>query len=62
MDARQEGRTRREAIKTLGVGIAAIGLGSRSRRAAAQTPKPGGTVRVARPTSITCDGPCGPSG
>lgn len=49
MDARQEGRTRREAIKTLGVGIAAIGLGSRSRRAAAQTPKPGGTVRVSHP-------------
>ena len=49
MDVHQGGTTRREAIKTLGAGITAIGLASRSQRAAAQTPKAGGTVRISHP-------------
>jgi peptide/nickel transport system substrate-binding protein len=49
MDGDQHGRTRREVIKTLGAAVAAVGVASPSRRAAAQTPKPGGTVRVSHP-------------
>ena len=49
MDARKDGTTRREAIRTLGAGMAAIGLAGRAPRAEAQTPKPGGTIRVSHP-------------